>query len=42
MKICIGKRSIAKFAKSKCFIPVIVIFLVIVGWLFLLLGQTVD
>jgi len=42
MKISIGKRSIAKFAKSKCFIPAIVTFLVIVGWLFLLLGKTID
>jgi len=39
MKIHVGKRSIAKFAKSKCFIPAIVTFLVIVGWFFLLLGQ---
>ena len=39
MRIHIDKRSIAKFAKSKCFIPAIVIFLVIVGWFFLLLGQ---
>ncbi|MHA1754816.1 MAG: hypothetical protein ACTSYR_04795 [Candidatus Odinarchaeia archaeon] len=42
MKVHIGKRSIAKFAKSKCFIPAVVTFLVIVGWLFLLLGKAAD